>query len=360
MLTCQSPSLIHPFHFPPEIRLHWSALIVDEATQATEPEVLIPLTVVAPPVNALTSFKPLFVMAGDEHQLGPRTSLPFSPLKKSLFARLAMRPVYADHPMAMGSKDAEPPSLTQPILPIHRPAFAKLIRNYRSHPAILAVPSSLFYADTLKPEAKDTGRLGRWDGWKGRGWPVLFHDNPSPDELSPLGLAEGMGGWHNAGKVDIACRYANLLAASGLIEQSEVCIMSPFKAQVTRLRQSMQNPLYGGLEGVNIGPTEASQGLEHGVVILCVTRSRQRFVEKDQQLGWGIIGMPNKMNFALTRAKYGLIVIGRRGLLMEDPYWKAFVDFCERNALVAGDTGTRSSGGTEHGLTRLERELVSK
>ncbi|ROW12895.1 hypothetical protein VPNG_04715 [Cytospora leucostoma] len=347
VLTCQSLRFIHPFHSPPEIRLHWSALIVDEATQATEPEVLIPLTVVAPPINALSSFKPLFVMAGDEHQIGPRTSLPFSPLKQSLFARLAMRPVYADHPLTMGSRCAEPPPSTQSILPILRPASAKLIRNYRSHPAILAVPSSLFYADTLKPEAKDTGRLEQWGGWKGRGWPVLFHDNPSPDELSHLGLAEGMGGWHNAGKVDIACRYANLLVASGLIEQSEVCIMSPFKAQVKRLRQSKRTSLYGGLEGVKIAPIEAFQGLEHGVVILCVTRSRQRFVEKDQQLGWGVIGMPNKMNFALTRAKYGLIVIGRRGLLMEDPYWKAFVEFCERNGLVAGDTAWKLGLGHE-------------
>ncbi|KUI73559.1 Putative helicase MOV-10 [Cytospora mali] len=349
---------IHPLDFPPQVKLHWSALIVDEAAQATEPEVLVPLTIVAPPINPPNTFKPVVVMAGDEHQLGPRTSLPSSPLKKSLFARLFKLPVYAAHPLARGKTGEAPPPLTQSLLPIYRPPFANLIRNYRSHPAILAVPSSLFYADTLEPEAKNTNCLQGWDGWNGRGWPVLFHDNPSRDELEMIGLREGMGGWHNAGEVEVACHYAASLVASGLVEQSEVCIMSPFNAQVRRLRQRMRDPQYGGLWGVNIGPTEAFQGLERGVVILCVTRSRQKFVEKDQQLGWGIIGMPNKMNVALTRAKSGLIVIGRRSLLMEDPNWKAFVEFCERNGLVRGDTASGSQPG--HGLTRLEKKLLEK
>lgn len=297
-------------------------------------------------------------MAGDEQQLGPRTSLPCSPLKKSLFARLFQGPVYADHPLARGKTGKAPPPLTQSLLPIHRPAFANLIRNYRSHPAILAVPSSLFYADTLEPEAKDTGCLEDWNGWNRRGWPVLFHDNPSRDELEPLGLKEGTGGWYNSGEADIACHYAASLVASGLVEQEEVCVMSPFKAQVRRLREKMRNLQHRPLREVNIGPTEAFQGLERRVVILCVTRSRKRFVKKDQQLGWGIIGMPNKMNVALTRAKSGLIVIGRRELLMEDPHWQAFVEFCERNGLVAG--GTASGGESDYGITRLEKKLIEK
>lgn len=355
ILFCRS---IHPFEHLPEIKLHWSALLVDEAAQATEPEVLVPLKIVAPPPNSPKSSLPLFVMAGDQHQLGPRTSLPTSPLKKSLFARLFQRPVYCDHPLARGKTGEAPPPLTQSLLPISRPAFANLIRNYRSHAAILAVPSSLFYADTLEPEAKDTGRLEDWNGWNRRGWPVMFHDNPSRDELEPLGLKEGTGGWFNSGEVNIACQYAASLVVSGLVEQKEVCIMSPFKSQVRRLREGMRDSQYGSLWKVNIGPTEAFQGLERGVVILCVTRSRKRFVKKDQELGWGIIGMPNKMNVALTRAKFGLVVVGRRELLMGDPHWKAFVEFCDRNGLVSGCPA--SDGAPGQSITRLEKKLIEK
>ncbi|KAJ0125188.1 hypothetical protein J7T55_006533 [Diaporthe amygdali] len=348
-------SSFHPLESAPEnTKLHWSALLLDEAAQATEPEALIPLTVVAPSLNSPETLSPLFVMAGDEHQLGPRTSLPSSPLKTSLFARLFRRPVYAEHPLARGK------TLTQSLLPIPCPAFANLKRNYRSHPAILAIPSSLFYADDLEPEASDINRLADWDGWRGRGWPVLFHNNASQDEIELPGLMEGTGGWFNAGETELACQYAASLVASGLVEQREVCIMSPFKAQVQRLRKRMRDRR---LWDVNIGPLEAFQGLERGVVILCVTRSRANFLEQDQRMGLGVIDEANKMNVALTRAKFGLIVIGGRELLIEDPNWKAFMQFCERNGLTAGEAevnGHNAHDDSPQHLSRLERRLLDK
>lgn len=348
-------SSFHPLESAPEnTKLHWSALLLDEAAQATEPEALIPLTVVAPSLNSPETLSPLLVMAGDEHQLGPRTSLPSSPLKTSLFARLFRRPVYAEHPLARGK------TLTQSLLPIPCPAFANLKRNYRSHPAILAIPSSLFYADDLEPEASDINRLADWDGWRGRGWPVLFHNNASQDEIELPGLMEGTGGWFNAGETELACQYAASLVASGLVEQREVCIMSPFKAQVQRLRKRMRDRR---LWDVNIGPLEAFQGLERGVVILCVTRSRANFLEQDQRMGLGVIGEPNKMNVALTRAKFGLIVIGGRELLIEDPNWKAFMEFCERNGLTVGEAevnGHNAHDDSPQQLSRLERRLLDK
>lgn len=171
---------------------------------------------------------------------------------------------------------------------------------------------------------------------------------------------EGTGGWFNAGEAEIACQYAASLVTSGLVEQSEVCIMSPFKAQVQRLRKCMRDRR---MWDVDIGPLEAFQGLERGVVILCVTRSRAKFLEQDHHLGWGVIGQPNKMNVALTRAKFGLIVIGGRELLIEDPNWKAFVDYCERNGLTAGEgevNGDVVRDDYSFQQTRLEKILIEK
>lgn len=54
------------------VPLHWTALFVDEAAQATEPEILVPLTVITPPVRLTHHPDPIFVMAGDQYQLGPR------------------------------------------------------------------------------------------------------------------------------------------------------------------------------------------------------------------------------------------------------------------------------------------------
>lgn len=347
-------SALHPeYSIPAKVKLHWTALLMDETAQALETEALIPLSVVAPPCEPIEfDFKPLVVMAGDEYQLGPRVSLRTSPLKISLFARLFARPVYANHPLARGESGQAPPTLNSRMLPIFRPAFTNLIRNYRSHPAILAVPSALFYKDTLEAEAADTNRFSSWSGWKKAGWPVLFHNNASKDDLE----ADG-GGWYNKGEAIIACKYAASLVKTGLVAQKDICIMSPFKSQVACLRKTIREPQFGSLWEVDIGPLEAFQGLERDVVILCTTRSRQKFVEKDKELDWGIINQPTKMNVALTRAKYGLIVIGKMEILREDANWEYWLRFCMRNGLVAGD---KWAVGVVGELTRMEKVLISR
>jgi hypothetical protein len=82
--------------------------------------------------------------------------------------------------------------LTSDMLPIIRAPFGDLIQNYRSHPGILAISSSLFYNDTLEPAATDTDSLLIWDGFAGRQLPLLFDDNRSPDEIEQDG-----GGWYS-------------------------------------------------------------------------------------------------------------------------------------------------------------------
>ena len=58
-----------------EPELHWSGLLIDEAAQATEPEALIPISLVAPPTEHKEEKRwPIVVMAGDQHQLGPRSA----------------------------------------------------------------------------------------------------------------------------------------------------------------------------------------------------------------------------------------------------------------------------------------------
>jgi len=96
-------------------------------------------------------------------------------------------------------------------------------------------------------------------------------------------------------------------------------------------------------------------------VILCTTRSKQRYVDSDKDLDWGIIGLPNKMNVALTRAKFGLVVIGKRDILTQDRNWKAWLDFCDRNGLVSGldDDSERANDESQRSLTRLEKVLLA-
>lgn len=334
-------SILHPNATPDRdaetdlgksIDLHWSGLLIDEAAQATEPEAAISLAVVAPPRTTTSITKPpCFVMVGDHQQLGPRTSSRSIAIQTSLFERLFDYSIYKDHPLARSRHHGNRSQkvLTHDMLPILRPPFANLIRNYRSHPAILAVPSALFYHDTLIPEAHrfETDRLLKWNGWRGRRWPVLFSPNTGADEIEQDG-----GGWYNVSEAHKACDYALSLVNSGLIAQQDICIMSPFQAQVRLLRKLARSEPWG-LWSVNIGPMEAFQGLESGAVIMCTTRTRTRFLEQDKERGFGIVNEPKRLNVALTRAMGGLVIIGSPEVLAIDEYWKTFLAFCRRNSL---------------------------
>ncbi|EEH16969.2 hypothetical protein PABG_07056 [Paracoccidioides brasiliensis Pb03] len=360
----------------PQEMLHWTALIVDEAAQATEPMVCVPLTVVATPLcirepidgTSPRSSLPLFVMAGDEHQLGPRVSNTNTALSVSLFERLLSRPVFADHPLSR--RNAGPyKKLTQDMLPIPRPAFTNLTRNYRSHTSILAMPSVLFYSDTLIPSATPAhpdGPVPSWPGWKApHRWPILFACNTSPDDVEEVIRNPVGSGLFNAGEALKALHFAQSLLAHSAsltyhtkpqksrsksnsthqkplapsttsarpITEQEIAVITPFLTQVTHLRRLFRQH---NLHSVNIGPVEAFQGLESRFLIICTTRTRaeMRFIEQDQSLGLGLVGERRRFNMAMTRAKEGLIVIGNPDVLVgvsKDETWREFLNFCARN-----------------------------
>ena len=347
---------IHPNETPVNHELHWTGLLIDEAAQATEPEALIPLSFIAPPSEHMVEGDwAIFVMAGDQHQLGPRNASNNAAMNTSLFERLLNRPFYRDHALARSKQSGgimRP--LTQDMLPILRPAFTNLIQNYRSHPAILATPSRLCYNDTLEPEAADTDGLLSWSGWARPGWPVLFHPNTSADEIEQDG-----GGWYNIHEAQLACQHAHSFLQSGLLQPHEICIMSPFRAQVRVLRKIARSSSFA-MPGVSIGPLEAFQGLESRLVILCTTRTRDRFIEQDVAKGLGVIHEPRRFNVALTRAKEGLIVIGNPHVLKRDENWRTFLAFCWRNGLVEG--GKEGFGFGENGdeafISKLEKRLL--
>ncbi|KAK3210329.1 hypothetical protein GRF29_44g2348413 [Pseudopithomyces chartarum] len=351
----------HPETPPPPPALHWGALLLDEAAQGTELDVLPPLSTVCPPPSYPSTMPlPSFILAGDEKQLGPKTASHDPQFSRSLFARLSLLPPYASHPLSRSNTkpSSGPPVLKKSMLPLPYPPFTNLTRNYRSHPAILSVPSSLFYADTLIPEAPTPSTpLQNSALWPRANWPVLFIPHTHEEDIERDG-----GGWFNAREAHLACETAAHFIRHDAVAPSDIAVISPFAAQVRRIRAVMRGQDFGFWD-VSIGPLEAFQGLEKRVVIIATTRTRRgRFVEGDVEKGLGLIGSPQRMNVAVTRAREGLVVLGSADALREDGSWGAFLAFCGRNGLVRGGGG----GGTEYGgagearIGVLEKALLAK
>lgn len=171
-----------------------------------------------------------------------------------------------------------------------------------------------------------------WGGWKGRkGIPIKFCLNGGQDEWHEEGVS-----FYNLREIQIACNIAKDLVGSGLIEPYEIAIMAQFREQIKRLRKALRSPSYG-LRDVNVGPIEIYQGSEHKLVIICTTRSRERFLEADLERGLGVVFENRRACVALTRAKQGLIVIGNPWILGKDPTWRAWMGFAWRHDAVEKD-----------------------
>ncbi|KAF8172752.1 P-loop containing nucleoside triphosphate hydrolase protein [Mycena galopus ATCC 62051] len=325
---------------------HWTHLLIDEAAQAAEPELLIPISVVLPgtqgdlsskPSTGLSfgsirpSITPQLVLCGDPNQLGPTVTSDAArdaELDVSLLQRLFDRPVYASNP--------------EQVL---------LSSNYRSHPGILMPPSALFYSDSLVPCAVNGTVV--WSGLPNPHLPLLFIGSESTEEC-----VDERASWYNTGEIKCTVDAIVSLLAEGAsssppLQASEIGVMSAFREQVWKIREHLRKEK---LSAVDVGTVEDFQGRESRVCIISCVRSSTRFLKDDLARGLGLVYERKRMNVAITRAKELLVVIGNAKILQQDPSWRAFLQFTLRNQLYSGPALDLELDGNY--MSRLESELV--
>jgi superfamily I DNA and/or RNA helicase len=292
---------------------HWTHLFVDEAAQAREPETLIPMTVIAPDVDAAIPM-PRVIFAGDVNQLGPEivsATARDDGLAVSLFERLTHRPVYSQHPLSRSNMHKRCTGEGW-----YRPAFVNLIRNYRSHQGILMMPSVMFYNDTLLAKAAGTESLTSWKTLPNSRIPILFH--PSKGEEKWIQDTEG---WYNPS--EIACTtklIKNLLQTKNtpgtVVNANEIAVIAPFREHVVHLRNELRKRKLGE---VSVGTVENYQGGERRVTIVNSVRATKRFLDRDLKKGRGVVNARRRFNVAITRAKELLIIVGNPDILQAIP-----------------------------------------
>ncbi|PBK71878.1 P-loop containing nucleoside triphosphate hydrolase protein [Armillaria solidipes] len=342
MLEHSVVKVIHPT-LVSSIKPHWSHLLIDEAAQGSEPELLVPISVVLPfsdsedKTSHKDSVTPQLVLCGDPNQLGP---IIFSDhcrsnnLDISLLERLFECPLYTNEQSSIYK------------------SFVNLVKNYRSHPAILMPPSALFYNDTLEPCARGNGVVV-WSGLPNANIPLTFIGSTSLEEC-----IDERETWYNTGEIDLVVRTIKSLLAEGAMSvpplaPKHIGVMAPWREQVWKLRERLRKEQLGQ---VDVGSVEDYQGREMRVIIISCVRARTRFIEEDGEKGLGLINERKRMNVSITRAKELLIVIGNAELMGQDPYWIHFLQFTLRNKLYVGpDLNIEIDGNY---ISRLESQMV--
>ncbi|XP_043569668.1 RNA helicase Mov10l1 isoform X2 [Chiloscyllium plagiosum] len=295
---------------------HFTHVFVDEAGQASEPECLIPMLLVSEEDGQI-------VLAGDPMQLGPiiksRIASAYG-LSVSLLERLMARPSYSrdENFAAFGSYS--------PLL------VTKLVNNYRSHSSLLALPSKLFYHQELKMSSDQSvvNKFCNWEKLPRKGFPIIFHG------LRGNEMREGSNpSWFNPKEAVQVMRYCCLLAkhCTNPVKPSEIGVIAPYQKQAQKIRILLRS---GYLSDLKVGSVEEFQGQEKLVIIVSTVRSSEENLAEDTRYVLGFLSNPKRFNVAITRAKALLIVVGNPHILLKDPCWGAFLEYCVTNNAYVG------------------------
>lgn len=280
-------------------RLDWMtfrAVLIDESTQASEPEIMIPIVKGAKQV----------ILVGDHQQLGPvilNRKASDAGLKQSMFERL----------IVLG----------------HVPI--RLEVQYRMHPTLSEFPSNMFYEGSLQNGVSGESRTPENEvmPWPVTELPMMFWANYGREEISASGYSylnrvEAM----NVEKV--ISRLFKLGATANLIG-----VVTPYEGQRAYIVQHML--LNGSLVDrrdeyaqVEVASVDAFQGREKDYIILSTVRA-------NDEHGIGFLSDPRRLNVALTRAKYGLVIVGNPRCLCKNKLWnELLIHFREKGCLVEG------------------------
>ncbi|KAI0062692.1 P-loop containing nucleoside triphosphate hydrolase protein [Artomyces pyxidatus] len=227
--TCVSAAFATGIGIP---RGHFTHIFVDEAGQATEPEVMAA-------VRSVADDRTNVVLLGDPKQLGPiiRSAVAREMgLETSYLERLMARDVY-NAPASTGT------------------SFVKLVKNYRSHETILRYPNERFYDAELETRG-DPASINSFLGspvLASIKFPIVFHATAGQDARESSSPS-----FFNVEEVLQVKHYVERLLSDTLcpIEAKEIGIITPYRAQCSKIRLALR----AITTDIKVGSVEEFQG----------------------------------------------------------------------------------------------------
>ncbi|WMV43439.1 hypothetical protein MTR67_036824, partial [Solanum verrucosum] len=269
-------------------------VLIDESTQAGEPECLIPLVLGAKQI----------ILVGDHCQL--RLVIMYKKvaragLAQSLFERLVL----------LGVK---------PI---------RLQVQYHMHPALSEFPSNSFYEGTLQNGVTINERqsLGIDFPWPVPNRPMFVYVQMGQEEISSSGTS-----YLNRTEVASVEKLVTTFLKSGVVP-SQIGVITPYEGQRAYIvnymsrNGALRQQLYKEIE---VASVDSFQGREKDYIILSCVRS-------NEHQGIGFLNDPRRLNVALTRARYGIVILGNPKVLSKQPLWNGLLThYKEHECLVEG------------------------
>ena len=108
----------------------------------------------------------------------------------------------------------------------------------------------------------------------------------------------------------------------------DIGIISPYKQQMEWLRENKEAFEFDEtkLNSLSVKTIDGFQGEERDVIYISLVRSNE-----NQEIGF--LSDLRRMNVAITRAKKKLVVIGDSSTIGSNPFYKSFLEYCEENGI---------------------------
>ncbi len=286
-----------------KLDLEFDAVIVDEATQATELQTLIPLKYRSK----------LCVLVGDPKQL-PATVLSkaaaSNAYSQSLFQRLQMLGVQV----------------------------FMLKTQYRMHPKIASFPNGMFYDGLLENGPNVLGeKYSKPYHQLHRVYAPLVFINCEAMEERTSASSSTMNRGEAALVADLVTeffkRYGNASASGGM------GVITPYRRQMQLIESNLRPRLQAEQSRlVDINTIDGFQGCEKDVVVFSCVRSHEGS-------SIGFLDDVRRLNVGITRARFCLIIVGNAELLQQHEAFAALVKYAKaNNAFVEEDEARKDIG----------------
>ena len=281
-------------------KFKFDAIVVDEGTLAMDPEILVPI------LKANENCK--ICVFGDRKQLSPivksrkNNSLG---LNRSFFVRMHF----------LYCKDHQ---------------YPKLNVQYRMHPSISKFPLMEFYdeqvSDGITPEDREINPSLLGEVFPNADHPFVFISHAYEEKQKEIPVATHGNAtkpsFVNEGEGIVICSYVEKLIQFHAIAPERIGIIAMYKAQAEALNETTASK-------VEVGTVDSFQGREKDFIIVsCVRSNKKRSI--------GFLSNRRRINVALTRARYGLIIVGNETTLSKNSTFEKLLNFHRmNNALLA-------------------------
>jgi regulator of nonsense transcripts 1 len=252
-------------------KCEFPVVLIDEAVQATEPQSLVPL------VYGCTKL----ILVGDHKQLGPtilNKKAARAGLACSLFERMLRAGVV-------------------PYL---------LTTQYRMHPELSEYPTQRFYGGYIKTGIVPMKRTCFMS-------PTFFYCSYGKEELSSSGTS-----FLNRTEAFIVKSVVEYFRKNRVLS-SQIGVITFYEGQRAYLQSQLPD--------VEVANVDGYQGREKDFIVISLVRSN------DYQ-GIGFVKDMRRVNVALTRAKYGLVIVGNPNTLLKNSLWKDLLTFYDNKGWI--------------------------